>query len=974
MHKVMPPLLVLILLLTALMLSLRGGPESSNPESGSATASSTAPNSSRGQTDRGKQNSRPWAHELSDIPADPEAHFGRLENGMRYIILPNAEPPGRVSIRLHIEAGSLMEAEDQRGLAHFLEHMMFNGSRNYSAEELIPKMQRLGIAFGAHANAYTSFDETVYMLDLPNLEQDTLDLAFTVMRDFGDGALLTEEEIDKERGVIIAEKVSRDDVNFRLMKQQFQQLLPDSKISHRFPIGLDKVIEEAPRERFTEFYESYYIPQRMTFIVVGDIDPKVMEQRIRDHFGSMSNPETPGQDPDLGSITPPDQIQAAIFQDPEVSETDVSLLLARSHQPKPDTEQTRQERLTLQLAHAMLNRRFERISKQRDSPIASGSSYKSSWFQAVDFGSVGVTATEDRWQQAVPMLENEFRRVMQHGFQLAELEEVKLNLINAARQAVETKPSRKSEQLATDLARALNDNTVFSTPETNLAIIEKQLAGIDAERCHEAFRSFWEADGYHLVLTTKSASEEDKATLLASYREAAKQTVEAPAARAMQVFGYTDFGKPGTITAQTEVEDLGITQWQLSNGVRINLKPTDFEKGKIRILARIGNGKLTQPMDKPMLDKFAQAVFEGGGLAKHSIDELKRILAGRNVSSSLAIDEDAFLLQGSTTPEDFLLQCQVMSASLIDPGFRQEALWQFRKGIPTLMQQLKHTPAGPITQLQGWLHGDDPRFCPCGAEQLEEYSLEDAKQWLMPELAKDHLELSIVGDFEMEAIRPHLLATFGALPDRDKTPKELKDERAIQFPNAPALKELTYKSKIPQGIASSFWKTVPMRGNPRTFRRLNVLGDILGDRLREVIREKLGASYSPGAGASGSDALDGLGYLITQSIGKPEDLPLLLDTMTELAAQLAKEGATQDELDRSLTPLLSQLEKSKRDNGYWLNTVMSRCQEDPQRLELARNRDQDYASITLSEINELAKRYLSEDQALRVTIQSQASE
>ena len=174
---------------------------------------------------------------------------------MRYIIYPNAEPPGRVSLRMHFKAGSLMEAEDQRGLAHFLEHMMFNGTKNYKAEELIPIMQRLGIAFGSHANAYTSFDETVYMLDLPDLKEETLDLCFGVMRDWGDGALLTTEEIDKERGVIIAEKVARDDVGFRLMKQQFKQLLPDSLISHRFPIGLEEVINKAPRERFVEFYE-----------------------------------------------------------------------------------------------------------------------------------------------------------------------------------------------------------------------------------------------------------------------------------------------------------------------------------------------------------------------------------------------------------------------------------------------------------------------------------------------------------------------------------------------------------------------------------------------------------------------------------------------------------------------------------------------------------------------------------------------
>jgi zinc protease len=231
---------------------------------------------------------------------------------MRYLIYPNAEPPGRVSLRLHIAAGSLMESDDQRGLAHFLEHMVFNGSKNFTPEELIPRMQRLGIAFGAHVNAYTSFDETVYMLDLPDLTEEMMKLGFTVMRDFGDGAKLDLAEIDKERGVILAEKTSRDSVGYRLMQQQFEELLPDSLIAKRFPIGEEEIIKTAPRERFVDFYTRYYTPERMTFIVVGDVDPAVIEHRILESFGSMANPAEPGEDPEIGAIKAPEGIKTAV--------------------------------------------------------------------------------------------------------------------------------------------------------------------------------------------------------------------------------------------------------------------------------------------------------------------------------------------------------------------------------------------------------------------------------------------------------------------------------------------------------------------------------------------------------------------------------------------------------------------------------------------------------------------------------------
>ena len=202
----------------------------------------------------------------------------------------------------------------------------------------------------------------------------------------------------------------------------------------------------------------------------------------------------------------------------------------------------------------------------------------------------------------------------------------------------------------------------------------------------------------------------------------------------------------------------------------------------------------------------------------------------------------------------------------------------------------------------------------------------------------------------------------------------MKEERAIQFPKGPAKKSWNYDSKIAQSIATNIWQTSPMRGDIPTFRRLNVLGDILGDRLRAEVRETLGATYSPFAGAGGSDALDGVGYIIAQSMGQAKDLEILHKSMIELADKLAKEGASQDELDRALKPLNATLEKTKRENSYWLNTVLARCQEDPERLDLARNREKDYASIKLEEINALAKKFLSKDKVLSVTIESESAE
>jgi zinc protease len=953
MRNASPLFLSLILAATALFLALRGD---NKPDAKPAPSAAVE--------------TREWPQEKSDIEPDPSAVFGTLENGMRYMILPNPEPPNRLSLRLHVAVGSLMEEEDQRGLAHFLEHMVFNGTKSHKdANTLIREMQTRGIAFGAHVNAYTSFDETVYMLDLPDLKPDTMKLTFGVLRDFADGALLSEEEIDAERSVILAEKASRDSVEYRMMLKQFQTMLPGSLIGRRFPIGEEEVIKTAPRERFVDFYRNYYTPDRMTFIAVGNIDAAELEETIKETFGSLANPETRGGEPDMGEVTMPESIKTHVFSDPELTSTDVSLSLVRPFERKPDTKANREAKFPVEIAHAIMGRRFERITKQEDSPISTGSASKYALFNELEMGSVSLTTADDRWQEVVPVLEQELRRAKEHGFTEAELSEAKANLLNAYREAVKRKDSLKSDSLATAIARSVNQGTVFTTPEADLALAEEILNGITAEEVHADFVKFWEAPGYHLILSTKGAPEDAEETLAKLYSESSDTAVEPPAARTLIPFGYTDFGSPGTVAETIEVEDLGVTQIKLANNVRINLKKTDFEKNRIRTLARIGSGQLSQPEGTPMLDKFANAIFDGGGLGKHTIDELSEILAGRNASVSLGIGEDAFTLSGSTTPEDQLLQLQIMVAAITDPGYRTEALWQFQKAIPMLFQALKHTTNGPMMEMDAWLHGGDFRFSIPTQEQISNYTITQVKEWLTPELEKGYLELSIVGDFEQEALIKDLLATFGTLAERDAAPPaETPLSRSVGFPIPPSEKTFSYESKIPQAAATAVWKTDGMRSNIPEVRRLNVLSDIYGDRIREEIREKLGASYSPNAGVGGSDALEGYGYLSGQSIGKPDDIPLLLTTMETIATELSEKGATQDELDRALAPTLSSLEKTLRDNSYWLSTVLSQSQTHPEKLELARTRDNDYRSITLGEINALAKKYYTPDNLHKISI------
>jgi zinc protease len=763
-------------------------------------------------------------------------------------------------------------------------------------------------------------------------------------------------------------------VGYRLMEKQFSQLLPDSLLMERFPIGEEEVIRTAPRERFVDFYQRYYTPSRMTFVVVGDVDPTEIETRIRETFGDMKEPENPGGDPDLGSVTIAEGLQPAVFTDKEVSGTDLGLLTVAEYTPKSDTRESRISQMPLSVAHSILGLRFDRMAKEEGSPILGGSASKQDIFNFVELGSVDITVADDRWQDSVPILEQEFRRALEYGFTAAELAEAKANLLNAYQQAVKTKDTRPSDSLATAIARSINEGRVLTEPETDLSIIEAGLESLTAEDCHKAFTDFWNDRGMHLILTTKEAPSDAEETLLSLYEESSNDPVDPPKKEEVIEFAYKDFGKAGTIESREEIEDLGITRLVLSNGIAVNLKPTDFEKNSISIDARIGLGRLSLPKGKVGLAEFATAVIEGGGIGEHSVDDLQRIFAGRNIGFGFSVEDDAFSLSGQTTPDDFNLQMEAMTAQLLLPGYREEAVSQFRKSIPMVFQQLKHTAAGPMQEMGGWLRGNDSRFSfPDSPEIPLSYTTDDVKPWLDEDFTHGQVELSIVGDFVPDAIIPSILRTFGALGERKPIAELPEEARKVSFPESPQTKTFTYQSKIPQGRAIVVWKTEGPRKNEEHFRRLNLLGDILGDRLREEIREKLGASYSPQAGVNGSTALDDFGFLITLSVGTPEDAVKLADVSESLAATLAKEGASEDELDRARKPSLADIEKSLRNNGYWLQNVLSGSQADQRKLDLARNRKADVESITLEEINQLAAKYLTPENAVRILITSDDS-
>lgn len=909
----------------------------------------------------------PFAHEQGDLRADPAVRYGALPNGLRYAVLVNHEPKARASLRLLVLAGSFHETEEQRGLAHFLEHMAFNGSTHYAPGTLVEFFQRMGMSFGGDTNASTSFDRTVYLLELPDTRDATLHEGLQVFADYAGGLLLQSTEIDKERGIILSERRTRDNVEFRTSVARMSFLYDGTLLPSRLPIGLPAVIEHAPRERFLEFWNTWYRPELMAVVAVGDFDAAAVEKQIAAAFSGVTARAPAPPAPDRGRVRGPGPARAYYHAEPEAPATTVSLTVVSPYAGEPDTAATRLRDLPRDLAHAMLSRRLSILAKKEGASFSSARAGAGESFDLFRQASLDLTCKGDQWVPALATGEQELRRALEHGFQPAELREITANYLNALEQAVKSASTRRSADLADDLADGIAKREVFTTPADDLALFRPALEKITVQDCLAALRATW-ADPNPSVLVTGSAriTGDAPAAILAVLAQSRTVPLDAPAAILDAPWGYTDFGPAGKILKRTQVEDLGVTLITFANGVRLNLKKTDFEANRIHVSVRVGTGQLTEPTDQPGLAAFTGSTFTAGGLGKHSADDLRRILAGRTIGVGFNVAADAFVLGGVTNREDLTLELQLAAAHLTDPGYRPEALRQARKRFEQLYLGLEHTPGGPLTlEVQRLLASGDPRFGLPTRDVMLSRTLEESRAWLAPQLAHGALEIALVGDLDAEATIAAVAATFGALPERSPRPA-LDERRVVQAPAEPFTKDYTVPTEIPKGLVALFWPTTDGRDVSRA-RRLSLLANVLADRLRVKVREELGGAYSPGAGSSTGDVYPGYGFLTANVTVDPARAKEIADVTVALADDLHRHGVTEEELGRAKQPVLTAVRESVRNNAYWLG-VLGRAQEKPEVLDWARTREADVAAITAAELAKLAEAYLGAGRVFRVTV------
>jgi zinc protease len=899
-----------------------------------------------------------FPHETSDLPVDPAIRWGRLDNGLRYALLRNAEPKGRISARLTIRVGSVYENENQRGLAHFLEHMAFNGSQHFPAADVVEFFQKLGMNFGGDTNASTGFDRTIYQLELPDTKPETVHESLTYFADVAGGLLLAPAEIEKERGIILSEKRSRDSVGLRTAVAEWEFLVPDTRFPHRLPIGTEEVIRTADQASFREFYDAWYRPERMDLVLVGDFDPAALEPQVREILGALAARGPALPEPRLGHVTAPQAIEAGLHTEMEAGSINVAVQTVVPYAFEADTAASRVKYLPRSLALRMLNRRLDILSKQEGVPFLRGIIGVTEQFDTFRNASIELNCRPDQWQAALAVAEQELRRALEHGFQPAELAEAVAEMRNNLEQAVRTAPTRRSHALADDLAGDLFDRVVSTHPVTEQALYLPVLEAVRPEHCVAALREVWqEAPGRKIFVSGNLTIPEAEKAIPAAYAASAAVAVAAPARIEEADFAYTDFGAPGTVVDRTEVADLGATLLRFQNGVRLNLKKTDFESDRIRVAVRVGGGTLSMPMDQPGLSLLANVAFTAGGLGRHSVDDLQRLLAGKTVGVSFSAQSDTFGFAGTTNRTDLALQLQLLCALLTDPGYRPESIRQVHKAAEQIYLRLEHTPEGPLQlQVAGLLANGDPRFGLPAKDVMLARSLDELRAWLTPEFARGPIEIAIVGDFDPDATIAAVAATYGALPARAAKPA-YAETRKVSGPATPLTRQYSVATEIPKAVVRLYWPATDAR-DIKVTRRLRLLSDVFADRLRVEIREKLGGTYSPNAVADLSDAYPGYGWMIADATVAPAETRAIADAIKVVAAALRDQGVTDEELVRAKQPVLTQLRESARTNPYWLGSVLSAAQEFPERLDWSRTRYTDNESVTAAELTALARQYL----------------
>ena len=907
-----------------------------------------------------------WPQAASDLKADPAVRFGTLPNGLRYAVRKQSIPPGQAAFRLWFAAGSMMETDTQQGLAHFLEHMAFNGSAEVKEGEMVKILERLGLAFGADTNASTGFSETIYKLDLPRTDPETVDTSLKLLREAAFNLSIDPKAVDRERGVVLSEERARDTPGYRVTIQRMNFLLKGQRLPTRLPIGKVEVLKTAPASAIRDYYEQWYRPDRAVFVAVGDFDVAAMETRIKAAFGGWTPRTPPAATPDQGPISPR-RPEARLVVDPGVTQT---LQVAWISPPdlSPDTTARRRQDLIQNLGLGVLNRRYSAMSRQPDPPFQGAGAYKGEQDDAATVATIGVSAEPGRWREALAAAEQEQRRLVQYGVSQDELdreiEEVRVGLKASVAGAATRRPS----DLADEIVGSLADHSVVTAPADDQATFEAAVKDLKAETVNTALRTVFQGQGPLVFMASPSAIEGGETSVLAALTASRNVAVAPPAQTARIAWPYETFGSPGIVAERREVADLKTTFIRFRNGVRLTVKSTAFRDDEVLVRVNVGQGLLGQPTDRQSPFWAASAMIEGG-LKKIDVEAMERALASRVYGGRFSVTDDAFTLSGGTRTGDLPTQLQVLAAYLSEPAWRDAAFQRVKTAGKTIHDQYESTTGGVMARdLAGLLHSGDRRWTFPERQDIAGAALGTLQAAVATDLAAGPVEVVIVGDVTVDQAIAATAATFAALPRRADPRPATAAQRAVAFPSGAAGPVvLIHKGRSDQAIGYIAWPTSDYWADPQRARDTAILREVMKLRLTDELREAQGATYSPDVGSQHSLVWTDWGYIAASVEVPPDKLQSFFDDAQKIAAALTATEVTADELSRARKPRLEALQKAQLTNGYWLGEL-SGAQADPRRLDVIRQIIPGTERVSAADVKRAAQTWFKPEAAYKVVV------
>jgi zinc protease len=911
----------------------------------------------------------PWPHEQSDLKPDPRITFGRLENGFRYLVMPHANPAGRVSLHLLVEAGSYHENEDERGLAHFVEHMVFNGSRDFPGDSTIKALQRLGLSFGPDANAYTTMLETGYHFsNVPTADAAALPQALKMLRNIADGALFPEAAVRNERKVILAEARSRagamsfgwgHEMEFlarygdTYTTDEIDAVFSGTRVEERIsPMGLERVIERATASQLRAFYDRWYRPERMILAIVGDLDPTAIDRLIVENFQSLRARTAAPTPPALSPPTVFNHQGPHLFVNVRHDLPQAHLTLGAALPRDPlDTANRRGRELPRRAVLSMIADRLDVALKVPAQVEWVLSHQLPGW----DLPLLRVATPAEHWQAAAVTLATEVRRARQHGFSSAEVAREIAHRRGRLAEEERDNPNRTATALAAALVFAASRGVVPTSASTEREAGEAALATITPEACLDAARQLWPEQRTSIALSGPIAQKDiaDHGKIEAAWLAEAGNSD----AHEAKPFPYADFGPPGAIAS--ERYDAALDCWflQFANGVRFNFKSTKFAVGQVRLVIRFGGGNLAA--ERVGLSLGVGALFFGGlqELPFEEIGPTVMQMGGRIGEVGVSWSDDSFEIYENVDDKNLPLGLQIATAFFAAPAFRESGEPRLRAMFEPSLAEREQTAAGAADYAlrQVMFGGSRALQWPTIAESRA-IPFSALRDCIQPQVLNSPMEVTLVGDISRDEAVALVARTLGTLPART-TGDPYASLRGFTPPALPRRERLRFKGNASVGSVAMGW-TMPNEAGAADDCRFALLEEILLSRLRQRLRQELGETYSPQVGTLALRALQPATLVLHARVETaPRHVNRVAKAMRQVVEKLAREGATNDELERARQPKIGSLETSSATNEEWLNLLQT-AQSKPHFISPPAERLAQYRAASLQEINTLARTLL----------------